>query len=158
MNTAQKDIKTVIEETREVMVRDGISESYIKNLSYTWNALLSYVKNGNPLFSEELCWQFLSDQYSICRKQNFLALRAIDKRRKRAILVLINMWNYGNTSPGELYQPCRFSGKCENDFQRFLIPQKAALFNDYNQQGYLLSQQVFCVFRYISNNICPANQ
>lgn len=120
MNITQKHIKKVIEETREAMVRDGISESYIESLSCTWNALLRYVENGNTLFSEELCWLFLSNQYGICRKQNFLALRAIDKRRKRAILALINTWNYGNSLPKESYHPCRFSCKCTAEFSAFL--------------------------------------
>ena len=141
------------------MDKDGISENYIESLSCTWNALLRYVENGNTLFSEELCWLFLSDQYGIYRKQNYLALRGIDKRRKRAILALINTWNYGNTLPGKSYHPCRFTCKCEDEFSAFLeYRKKATIFNDYNQQGYLLSQQVFCIFGCISNNIYPTNR
>jgi integrase/recombinase XerD len=120
MNTTQKQIKEVIKETREAMARDAISEDYIKSLSCAWNALLRYVGNENTLFSEKLCWLFLSDQYGIDRKQNYLALREIDKRRKRAIFVLINTWKYGNTQPRKSYHLCRFSCKCKDEFSAFL--------------------------------------
>ena len=44
----------------------------------------------------------------------------MDKRRKRAILALINTEKYGNAFSKKSYQRCHFSKKCEEEFTAFL--------------------------------------
>lgn len=120
MKAKEKEIEKVINCTREAMLRDGLSPDYVESLSYTWNAFLRYVGKGDAPFSEELCWHFLSEQYAIKREYNFLALSAVNKRRKRAILALINTEKYGNAFFKKSYQRCHFSRKCEEEFTAFL--------------------------------------
>ncbi|NLV82994.1 MAG: tyrosine-type recombinase/integrase [Spirochaetales bacterium] len=118
----QKTVE-IIEAAKTAMLKDGLSAGYIKSLSYTWNSLLLYSYEKGVEFSEDLCWEFLSNQYGIRHEQNYLSLSGVDKRRKRAMLVLINTLKYGLRS-GDKYQCCRFCALCVDDFNSFLEHRK----------------------------------
>ena len=85
----QVSINEVIKAATQSMETDGISQAYIKQLSHTWNALTEYLSDNNSYFTRERGVQFLKEKYGISDETAFAHLRPIDKRRKRAILILI---------------------------------------------------------------------
>lgn len=85
----QVSINDVIKAAAQSMEADGISQAYIKQLSHTWNALTEYLSDKNLRFTREIGILFLKEQYGISDEITFSQLRPIDKRHKRAVLILI---------------------------------------------------------------------
>ena len=85
----QLSITEVIQTVTQSMKADGITQEYINQLSHTWNALSEYLSEYSLCFNRENGILFLKEKYGISSEQAFAKLRAIDKRRKRAVFILI---------------------------------------------------------------------
>ena len=116
-------ITDVINATKEAMRNDGLTEEYIESLEYTWQAFVKYADKDANQFTENICWEFLEKQYGVSKKTNFLSLSAVNKRRKRAMLVLINIQKSGCRRLRD-YQPCRFEYQYNDAFNAFLDARK----------------------------------
>ena len=61
----QVSIKEVIKAVTQSMEADGISQTYINQLSHTWNALTEYLSDENACFTREIGILFLKKKYGI---------------------------------------------------------------------------------------------
>ena len=86
----QPTITELIETVSQSLEADGITAEYIKQLSYTWNALKRYLSEHDLFFSKESGIMFLEEIYGISSAKGYANLRPVDRRRKRAIFILIN--------------------------------------------------------------------
>ena len=86
----QLTITELIETVSQSLEADGITAEYIQQLSYTWNALERYLSARNLTFNHENGVIFLEEIYGISPTKRYANLRPIDKRRKRAVFILIN--------------------------------------------------------------------
>ena len=107
------------------METDGISQAYIKQLSHTWNALTEYLSDENSCFTREIGILFLKEKYSISDDITFSHLRPIDKRRKRAVLILVYCTEGKSFYRKKDYWPCDFHDPFEPVFSSFLSERKS---------------------------------
>ena len=121
----QVSITEVIKAATQSMEADGISQAYIKQLSHTWNALTEYLSDNNSYFTRERGVQFLKEKYGISDETAFAHLRPIDKRRKRAILILIYCIEGKSFYRKKDYWPCDFREPFEPVFSSFLSERKS---------------------------------
>ena len=121
----QVSIKEVIKAATQSMEADGISQAYINQLSHTWNALTEYLSDKNLRFTREIGILFLKEQYGISDEITFSQLRPIDKRHKRAVLILIYCIEGKNFYRKKDYWPCAFHNPFESVFSSFLSERKS---------------------------------
>lgn len=121
----QVSIAEVIQTATQSMVADGISQTYINQLSHTWNALTEYLSDKNSGFTREIGLQFLEEKYGISNEISFAHLRPIDKRRKRAVLILIYCIEGKSFYRKKDYWPCDFHDPFEPVFLSFLSERKS---------------------------------
>ena len=127
----QVSITEVIQTATQSMEVDGISQTYINQLSHTWNALTKYLSEKRLSFTRENGILFLQDKYGISNDAAFANLRAIDKRRKRAVFILIYCSEGQNIYRKKDYWPCDFHEPFNPVFSAFLCERKT--------HGYALS-------------------
>lgn len=121
----QVSIKEVIKSATQSMETDGISQAYINQLSLTWNALTEYLSDNNSYFTREIGIQFLKEKYGISDEMAFAHLRPIDKRRKRAVLILVYCTEGKSFYRKKDYWPCDFHEPFELVFSSFLSERKS---------------------------------
>lgn len=120
----QVSITEVIQAATQSMEADGISKEYINQLSHTWNALTKYLSDKNSGFTREIGIQFLKEKYDISNETSFANLRAIDKRRKRAVFILIYCSEGLSLYRKKDYWPCDFHEPFDPVFSAFLCERK----------------------------------
>ena len=121
----QVSITEVIQAATQSMEADGISQTYINQLSHTWNALTKYLLDKNSDFTREMGIQFLKEKYGLSDEIAFAHLRPIDKRRKRAVLILIYCMEGKSFYRKKDYWPCDFHDPFEPVFSSFLSERKS---------------------------------
>lgn len=113
-------IDELITQATLAMEGDGLGESYIKQISSTWNQLHEYLTKHELPFSAETALDFLEKQYGIIAGNNFAKLRPVDKRRRRAIHILINCYEDGRITKEKTFWPCMFHEPFAGAFNQFL--------------------------------------
>ena len=121
----QVSITEVIKAATQSMEADGISQTYINQLSHTWNALREYLSDKNYGFTREIGILFLKEKYGISDEMAFAHLRPIDKRRKRAVLILVYCTEGKSFYRKKDYWPCDFHDPFEPVFSSFLSERKS---------------------------------
>lgn len=121
----QLTLTELIETASQSLEADGITVEYIKQLSCTWNSLERYLVTHNLPFNKENCTIFLEEMYGISSKQNYANLRAVDKRRKRAICILVNCADGLSLYRKKTYWPFNFSESYETIFSDFIDERKS---------------------------------
>lgn len=121
----QLTLTELIETASQSLKADGITVEYIKQLSCTWNSLERYLATHNLPFNKENCTIFLEEMYGISSKQNYANLRAIDKRRKRAICILVNCADGLSLYRKKTYWTFNFSESYETIFSDFIDERKS---------------------------------
>ena len=116
----QPKITELIETVSQSLEADGITAEYIQQLSYTWNALKRYLSEHDLFFSKESGIMFLEEIYGISSVKGNANLRAVDKRRKRAIFILINCAEGISLYRKKTYWPCDFGESYVSVFSDFL--------------------------------------
>lgn len=117
-------ITEVIQAATQSMEADGISKEYINQLSHTWNALTKYLSDKNFGFTREIGIQFLKEIYDISNETSFDNLKAIDKRRKRAVFILIYCSEGQSLYRKKDYWPCDFHEPFDSVLSAFLCERK----------------------------------
>lgn len=161
----QQSFVTVTELAKTVtqaMKEDGITPEYLNQLSHTWNALDKYLSDHGLTFSKENALDFLSISYGIPSNKKYANLRPIDKRRKRAVCILIYCAEGRSLYRKKTYWPCTFNDGYAPLFLRFIEERKS---NDFalstiNRDIYTLNY--FSEYLQLSgikelNTINPAN-
>lgn len=128
MNQQQLTVTELAKTVTQAMKEDGITPEYLNQLSHTWNALDKYLSDHSLTFNKENALDFLSESYGITPNKKFANLRSIDKRRKRAVYVLIHCAEGNSLYRKKTYWPCNFNDWCAPLFFRFIEERKA---NDY---------------------------
>ena len=121
----QLSITEVIQTVTQSMEADGITQEYINQLSHTWNALSEYLSEYSLCFNRENGILFLKEKYGISSEQAFAKLRAIDKRRKRAVFILIYCAEGKSLYREKTYWPCEFPEPFESVFSEYLCERKS---------------------------------
>lgn len=117
----QKTTQELIEFAKASMEQTGYSVEYISALSSTWNALEPYLSGKGILhFSPAAGMAFLQDRYDIRSDCTYCKLSKVDKRRKRAILILNNCLEHKTLIAPKSYSLCKFAPRFEKAFQRFI--------------------------------------
>jgi len=117
----QKTLMELIEFASASMEETGYSKGYISTFFNTWNALTRYMdKKKINIYSPPLGKAFLQDRYSIPSNCTFQKLSQVDKRRKRAILMLDNCLEHEAISAPKTYSLCKFALRFEKIFQSFI--------------------------------------
>lgn len=106
-----------------VMRRDGMTEAYITGLSYTWNRLEQYLEEHRSPLSLKSCEDFLKEVYGI-RQENRLRLTAINKRRRRAVYILLNCLEHDAVRTPKPYERSVFNPLFEPVFSEFIAMRK----------------------------------
>lgn len=123
----QKTYNTVaelVETVTKAMEQDGITSEYIEQLSQTWKALDMYLSESGLAFTKEKALNFLSERYGIPGDKKFAKLRPIDKRRKRAVFILIHCAEDRSIYRQKTYWPCTFHDAFESPFLSFIDERK----------------------------------
>lgn len=113
-------IDELIAYAKSLLVKDGLCEDYITNLSFTWKSFKQYLKQSNLILNRDTGQKFLLECYGIQSDNNYAKLRPIDKRRRRAINVLFNCLENGNATRTKTYWPCFFAEPFQQTFNVFL--------------------------------------
>ena len=121
----QPTITELIETVSQSLEADGITAEYIKQLSYTWNALKRYLSEHDLFFSKESGIMFLEEIYGISSAKGYANLRPVDRRRKRAIFILINCAEGISLYRKKTYWPCDFGESYMSVFSDFLNERKS---------------------------------
>jgi len=121
----QVKIEDLIIQATQAMEEDGFSPGYVEKLSHVWEHLKAYLCENDLPFSRESLWRFLSEQYGIGQGNDFAHLRPIDKRRRRAIHILLNCAEDGKITNEKSYWPCAFNEQFATVFNQFLSERKA---------------------------------
>lgn len=117
----QKTVMELIEFASNSMVKTGYAKGYISSFFNTWNALTCYMAEKKIIFySPAIGIAFLQDRYSILSNCTLEKLSKVDKRRKRAILVLDNCLEHEAVSAPKTYSLCKFALPFENIFRSFI--------------------------------------
>lgn len=85
----QRTIDELIAYTKSALTKDGLSEEYITNLSFTWKTFKQYLEQNNLILNRDTGQKFLLECYDIHSGNNNTRLRPIDIRRRRAINILV---------------------------------------------------------------------
>ena len=101
-------VAELAETVTQAMIQDGITSEYINQLSNTWKALDKYLTVHSLAFNKENAIAFLRDSYGIYESKNYANLRPIDKRRKRAVYILIHCAEGISLYRQKTYWPCTF--------------------------------------------------
>ena len=121
----QPTITELIETVSQSLEADGITAEYIQQLSYTWNALERYLSEHKLTFNRENCVIFLEEAYGISQAKGYANLRPMDKRRKRAVFILINCAEGLSLYRKKTYWPCDFAESYASIFSDFLAERKS---------------------------------
>jgi integrase/recombinase XerD len=121
----QPTITELIETISQSLEADGITAEYIKQLSYTWNVLKRYLSEHDLFFSKESGIMFLEEIYGISSAKGYANLRPVDRRRKRAIFILINCAEGISLYRKKTYWPCDFGESYVSVFSDFLNERKS---------------------------------
>ena len=121
----QMSITELVGTVSRSLEADGVKPDYIKQLSYTWNALERYLSEHNLIFSRENGIAFLDEIYGISPQKRYANLRPIDKRRKRAVFVLIHCEEGLSLYKRKTYWPCDFQDSYASVFSDFLEQRKS---------------------------------
>jgi len=117
----QKTLMELIEFASASMEKTGYSKGYISSFFNTWNALTRYMGEKKiNIYSPPIGKTFLQDRYSILSNCVFQKLSKVDKRRKKAILVLDNCLEHEAVSAPKTYSLCKFALQFEKIFQSFI--------------------------------------
>jgi integrase len=101
-----------------------LTEGYITQLSHTWSAFRQYIHETGHEVTHETGLCFLKDYYDIAPKSNYLSLSRTNKRRKRAISVLINCMEHGMATAPKTHLLGRFDQHYETIFSEFIAYRK----------------------------------
>ncbi len=121
----QLTITELIETVSQSLEADGITAEYIQQLSYTWNALERYLSARNLTFNHKNGVIFLEEIYGISPTKRYANLRPIDKRRKRAVFILINCAEGLSLYRKKTYWPCDFGELYATIFSDFINERKS---------------------------------
>ncbi|MEG1294523.1 MAG: site-specific integrase [Clostridium sp.] len=121
----QLSVTELIKTAVTTMEGDGIKPEYIKQLSYIWNALTEYLSNNSIPFTKENGIRFLEEKYGITSGNNFAHLQSIDKRRKRAVFILIHCLENNRIYRQKTYWPRRFQEPFAPVFGAFVEGRKS---------------------------------
>jgi len=120
-----QSIDYLINYARNVLEEDGLTADYVKQLSYTWNALNQYLHETEQNLSKETALCFLKERYGIDPNITFARLASINKRRRRAVSILVNCMEHGIASIPKTYSPYLFDIGFEKDFTAFIEGRKS---------------------------------
>ncbi len=120
-----QSIDYLIDYARKVLAEDGLTTVYIKQLSYTWNALKHYLLETNQILSKEVALCFLKERYGIDSNASYAKLGKSNKKRKRAVSILVNCMEHGIASAPKTYSPYRFGASFKQDFTAFIQSRKS---------------------------------
>ena len=118
-------IDELINQAKQAMEGDGLKQDYITQVSYTWWRLKDYLSDNGIPFSRESALCFLENHYGIKSGNNFAHLRPIDKRRSRAVHILINCAEDGKITKEKSFWPCMFHEPFAVVFNQFLSERKS---------------------------------
>ncbi len=117
-------IDELIAYAKSSLVKDGLSEDYITNLSFTWKLFKQYLEQNNLILNRDTGQKFLLECYGIQSGNNYARLRPIDKRRRRAVNVIFNCLENGNATRMKSYWACLFAEPFQETFHAFLDERK----------------------------------
>ncbi|NSW92737.1 MAG: tyrosine-type recombinase/integrase [Firmicutes bacterium] len=120
-----QSIDNLINYARNVLEEDGLTTDYVKQLLYAWNALNQYLHETGRSLSKETVSCFLKERYGIDPSINFAQLTSVNKRRRRAVHILVNCMEHGLASIPKTYSPYRFDAGFEQDFTAFIEGRKS---------------------------------
>ena len=118
-------VAELAETVTQAMIQDGITSEYINQLSNTWKALDKYLTVHSLAFNKENAVAFLRDSYGIYESKNYANLRPIDKRRKRAVYILIHCAEGISLYRQKTYWPCTFYDEIAPLFLSFIDERKS---------------------------------
>lgn len=121
----QPEIKELIKTVSQSLEADGLTAGYIQQLSYTWKSLERYLSEHHLSFSRENCIIFLEEIHGISSAKRYANLCPMDKRRKRAVFVLINCAEGLSLYRKKTYWPCDFGESYATIFSDFLNERKS---------------------------------
>jgi len=115
----KRTIEELIRFAWESLAKYGFTESYIRQLSHTWNAFREFIcESGNDV-TRETADHFLQS-YGINPKNNYFKLTRTNKRRKRAICILLNCMEHGMAITPKGYLLSRFDKRYELEFESLI--------------------------------------
>lgn len=111
----------LIQLARASMEHAGYSAEYISALSSTWDVLKTYLPKKDILhFTPKAGSTFLQEKYNINSDYNHLKLSEVDKRRKRAIIILNNCFEHEKILVPKSYSLSKFNLEFAQEFQEFI--------------------------------------
>jgi len=121
-------IDDLIIQATQAMEGDGYRHDYVQQLSCVWKRLKVYLSDNNLPFGRESSLRFLTEQYGIGQGNDSTRPRPINKRRRRAVHILLNCAEDGRTRIEKTYWLCAFNEQFVTVFNRFLNERKAGKF------------------------------
>jgi len=118
-------IDGLITQAAQAMERDGYKPGYIEKLSHVWKRLKEYLSDNDLPFGKDSSWRFLTDEYGIRQGNDFAHLKPVNKRRRRAIHILLNCEEDGRITHEKSYLPYAFNEPFATVFDQFLKERKA---------------------------------
>jgi len=120
-----QSIDNLINYAINLLEGDDLTADYIKQLSYTWNALNQYLHETGLHLSKETALCFLKKRYGIEPNTKFARLTSVNKRRRRAVSILLNCMEHEIAIIPKTYTPYRFGAGFDQDFTAFIEGRKA---------------------------------
>jgi site-specific recombinase XerD len=115
-----RSIEEIICYAKDSLATGGLTEDYIKQLSHTWNAFTRFIHESGESVTRKSGDDFLQQFYGIPHQDNYLSLTAINKRRKRAITILVNCAEHDAVAAPRSYLLSRFDWRYESVFSAFI--------------------------------------
>ena len=115
-----RTIEGLISYAKEVLTRDGLTEDYIIQLSHTWNAFERYIYETGMELTSKSGVIFLHEHYGVAPDASYFSLSGINRRRKRAISVLINCMEHDAASKPKTYLLSRYDRRYESVLSDFI--------------------------------------
>jgi site-specific recombinase XerD len=137
-----QNVNEIIQNSRMILRDAGLTDDYIENLSYTWNAFRDYWEENPGDMSKEYASRFLFERYGILLENGTASISAIGRRRRRAIHILLSC--AGNQSPftAATYWEYNFSSQFYDAFSSFMDYRKSGgyAFSTINRDTYCLNK------------------
>jgi len=115
-----QSIEEIICYAKDSLAAGGLTEDYIKQLSHTWNAFTRFIHESGEPITRKSGDDFLQQFYKIPPQDNYLSLTAINKRRKRAITMLVNCAEHDVVALPRTYLRSCFDWRYESVFSAFV--------------------------------------
>lgn len=147
----EKEVNEVVTVTKSSLRAAGLSEDYIGALGSTWDAFHSYCIQLTGDLTRECANRFLFETYGIMPNSNYSSLRAVDKRRRRAMTVLLNCAEQSEPFVPSGYWECRFNDPFSDAFISFLDLRKKGNYSLATINRDIYSLNKFSLYLSLSN-------